>query len=379
MSIKSILLPLFTFLHISCQESKNVNQSTLAESRVGNLKYAEGFTVSYDGTSKFVEVKYPYPGATSGYNYLLVQKGTSVPAHTKETIVITVPIENLVCTSTTHIPLLDYLGETDKLIGFPTTDYISSEKMRKRIETGKVIDLGVDKSLNLEMLFSLKPSIVMSYTMNSDLGQLKKVKELGVPVILNAEYLEKHPLGRAEWIKFMALFFNKEKQADSVFQVIENNYLKTQELVKSIDAIPTVLSGIVYGDTWFLPGGQNYAARLLSDAGCNYFWSDNDSKDYLELSFETVYGKAKGAELWIGVGAFQSLHEIETAEPRYTKFRSFKESTIYSNNARKGAKGGSEFLELGYLRPDIILMDLVKIAHPEALPNHELYFHEQLK
>ncbi len=177
----------------------------------------------------------------------------------------------------------------------------------------------------------------------------------------------------------MALFFNKEKQADSVFQIIENNYLKTQELVKNITSKPTVLSGIIYGDTWFLPAGQNYAARLLNDAGCDYLWSDNQSNDYLELSFESVYGKAKDAELWIGVGAYQSLKEIETAEPRYTKFRPFKESSIYSNNIRKGAKGGSEFLELGYLRPDIILMDLVKIAHPELLPDYELYFHKQLK
>ncbi len=322
---------------------------------------------------------YPYPGAVNGYNYLLVQKGDSIPAHSKETIVITVPVENLVCTSTTHIPLLDYIGETDKLIGFPTTDYVSSKKMRKRIDAGEVIDLGIDKGMNLEMLFSLKPAMVMGYTMNSDLGQLKKISELGIPVIINAEYLEKHPLGRAEWIKFMALFFNKETQADSVFQIIETNYLRTQNMVKTIPSRPTVLSGIVYGDTWFLPGGQNYAARLLKDAGCNYLWSDNDSKDYLELSFESVYGKAKEAELWIGVGAYKSLAEIKSAEPRYSKFRPFKEGTIYSNNVRQGAKGGSEFLELGYLRPDIILRDLVKIAHPELLPDYALYFHTPLK
>jgi iron complex transport system substrate-binding protein len=379
MNTKFILFPLLCSLLVGCQESKKETKTNFTENDTRYLKYAEGFKVSYEGSSKFVEVRYPYPGAVKGYNYLLVQKGDSIPPHTKETIVITVPIDNLVCTSTTHIPLLDYIGETDKLIGFPTTDYISSEKMRRRIDLGNVTDLGIDKGMNLEVLFSLKPSLVMGYTMNSDLGQLKKIKELGIPIVINAEYLEKHPLGRAEWIKFMALFLNKEKQADSVFQIIENNYLKTLELVKNISSKPPVLSGIVYGDTWFLPAGQNYAARLLKDAGCNYLWSDNESNDYLELSFESVYGKAKDSELWIGVGAYQSLHEMEAAEPRYAKFRPFKEYTVYSNNIRKGAKGGSEFLELGYLRPDIILMDLVKIAHPGLLPDYELYFHKRLK
>lgn len=379
MSPKSILCVLFISLLIGCSKSKKETYVSPTSKDVSYPKYAEGFSVRYEGSSKFVEVRYPYPGAIHGYNYLLVQKGDPIPAHPKKTIVITIPIDNLVCTSTTHIPLLDYIGETDKLIGFPTTDYISSVKMRKRIDAGKVMDLGVDKVMNLEMLFSLKPSMIMGYTMNSDLGQLKKIKELGVPVIINAEYLEKHPLGRAEWIKFMALFFNKEKAADSVFQIIENNYLTTHELVNTISSMPTVLSGILYGDTWFLPAGQNYAARLLKDAGCNYLWNDSESNDYLELSFESVYGKAKDAQLWIGVGAYQSLSEINAAEPRYAKFKPFKESMVYSNNVRQGAKGGSEFLELGYLRPDLILMDLVKIAHPELLPDHQLYFHQRLK
>lgn len=364
---------------IGCNQSKKKNQPSSDETKVTYIKYAKGFNVRYEGSSKFVEVTYPFPGATNGYNYLLVQEGDNVPTHSKETIVISVPISSLACTSTTHIPLLDYLGETDKLVGFPTTDYISSEKMRKRVDAGQVTDLGVDKGMNLEVLFSLKPSLVMGYTMNSDLGQLRKIKELGIPIIVNAEYLEKHPLGRAEWIKFMALFFNKEQQADSIFQIIEDSYLQTQHLVQQTAIKPSVLSGIVYGDTWFLPGGQNYAAQLLKDAGCNYLWSDNESNDYLELSFESVYSRAKDADLWIGVGAYKSLQEIKTGEPRYAKFRPFEESMVYSNNTRQGAKGGSEFLELGYLRPDIILKDLVKIAHPELLPKHELYFHSRLK
>ena len=37
------------------------------------------------------------------------------------------------------------------------------------------------------------------------------------------------------------------------------------------------------------------------------------------------------------------------------------------------------FLELGYLRPDIILKDLVKIGHPELLKEHQLYFHVRLE
>lgn len=372
-STSCIILFISSFL-ISCSSTPNKKETQSSD----EIIYATGFKVSNVGKAKLVEIIQPYQNATTGYQYLLVPKGEPTPANPTNATIIFTPIDNIVCTSTTHIPLLDYINETDKLIGFPTTDYISSTKMRERIDAGFVKELGIDKGMNVELVFSLKPSVVMGYTMTKDLGQLKKIQEAGIPVIINAEYLEKHPLGRAEWIKFMALFFNKEKLADSVFQEIEKEYIATQQLTKSVTTKPTALSGILYGDAWFLPGGKNYAAKLLEDAGCNYLWEQDSTNGFLQLSFESVYAKAKDADLWIGVGSFASLNELKAAEKRYELFKPFQKSKVYSYNARIGAKGGSEFLELGYLRPDLILKDLVKIAYPDLLPNYQLYFHKPI-
>ena len=356
------------------ESEKNHDQPILA-----GIKYATGFRVHAVGNSRLVEVIYPFQGASSGYYYLLVPRGEKPPASAVEAQVIYTPVESIVCTSTTHIPLLDYLGETDKLVGFPTTDYISSDKMRRRIERGRVVELGIDKGLNLERLAMLKPGLVMGYTMSGDYGQFRKVEDLGIPVVINGEYLEQHPLGRAEWIKFMALFFNREKEADSVFSAIEKNYLEARAALAGQSTRPTVLSGIVYGDAWFLPAGQNYAAKLFRDAGCKYLWEDTKGNGFLELSFESVYEKAHNADLWIGTGTYESLAEIGAADARYSRFEAFKKRLIYNYDARKGAKGGNEFLELGYLRPDLILMDLIKIAHPSLLPDHNLFFHRKLQ
>lgn len=369
-----IIVALLSLIGCSNKEEKNKDVAYLP-----SVSYAKGFRISNSGNAKLVEVVYPYQGATSGYKYLLVNKGDSVPAHDAETKVIYTPINSIVCTSTTHIPLLDYLNESEKLVGFPTHDYISSEKTRKLIDAGKVQELGTDKGMNIEQLAVLKPNLVMGYTMTADYGQFKKIEEFGVPVVINAEYLEEHPLGRAEWIKFMAMFFGKEKMADSVFQVIERNYNEMKAKAENVKQKPTVMCGVVYGDAWFLPGGQNYAAKLLSDAGSEYLWASDSSKGFLQLSFESVYEKANAADLWIGVASFATLEEIKNADERYTKFNPYKTKQVYTFNARKGAKGGSEFLELGYLRPDIILNDLVKIAHPDLLPTYELYFHKKLE
>lgn len=374
-----IIIVFSTFVFSSCEKKQAASHYSLNDTKGISIKYAQGFKVSRHNGVKYVEVTYPYQGATSGYSYLLVERGQEIPLHKAETKVIQIPLRSIVCTSTSHIPFLDYLNETDKLKGFPTLDYICSEKMRKRIDAGQVKELGVDKGMNIEMLALLQPDMVMGYTVSGEYGQFKKLEELGIPVIINAEYLEKHPLGRAEWIKFMALFFNKEDMADSVFRVIEESYLNTKTLVTVDSQRPSVMSGIVYGDAWFMPGGENYAARLFKDAGYRYLWDDNPSHGFLELSFESVYAKAHNADYWIGVATFETLRQIRDADHRYANFGSFKTGKVYTYDSRKGVKGGSEFMELGYLRPDIILKDLVKIAHPQLLPDYTLYFHRKLE
>lgn len=371
----SILLCSLLFcIGCSAPDKKNVSLD-----QTNATKYAKGFKVSPFENATLVEVTYPYQGATSGYKYLLVPRGQDTPTHPNDVTVIYTPIQSIICTATSHLPLLDYLGESEKLVGFPTLDYVSSEKIRVRIDAGLVQDVGVDKGMNMERIAVLKPDLLMGYTMTGDLGQYKKIQELGVPVVMNAEYLEEHPLGRAEWIKFMALFFNKEKEAELVFDMIEKNYLNTKAMIADTMAHPTVLSGVVYGDAWFLPGGQNYNSKILKDAGYQYLWEDDPSNGYLQMSFESVYEKAHHADFWLGVASFASLQEIKNADERYTKFKPYQTQQVYTYDARKGAKGGSEFLELGYLRPDIILKDLVKIAHPELLSDYQLYFYKKLE
>jgi iron complex transport system substrate-binding protein len=374
--VRLLVSVLAVLLLASCRQEKAEQQIGIDSTWV---KYARGFRVEKRDGLTHVFVTYPYQGATSGYHYVLFPTGIEPPKAGPGEQVIQVPINNIVCTATTHIPHLDYLGLTDKLIGFPTTDYISSEKMRQRIDAGEVTELGVDKGMDLEKLYSLHPSMVMGYLMSGDLGQMGKIQELGIPVVINAEYLEGDPLGRAEWIKFTSLFFNKEREADSVFAIIEEEYNRVKQIAASATTRPKVMSGIVYGDTWFLPGGKNYAATMLKDAGCDYIWSDTDSRGFLELSFESVYQNAHEADIWIGVGSFQKLAELKAADGRYAMFKPFQTRQVYSFNGRIGAKGGNDFLETGYLRPDIVLKDLVKIAHPDLLPEHKFYFHRQLQ
>ena len=374
---------LFATVITGCSQQEKTSKKEIVQPSVSDLstkiEYAKGFNVRYENGYKWVEIPRPYQEATDGFKYLLVQKGQDVPEHDEDVQVITIPLETIICTSTSHIPLLDYLNETDKLIGFPSTQYVSSLKARKLIDAGKVTELGIDSKMNIEKVLELDPEMVMGYSITGDYGQFRKIQQAGISVVINAEYLEGHPLGRAEWIKFMALFFNKEKMADSVFNEIKNNYRELKQATDTITKRPTVYSGVVYGDAWYLPGGQNNMAKLFKDAGAKYVWSEDNSTGYLEYSFESVYEKAHDADFWVGIASYNSLEEIKQADQRYTDFEAFKKGNVYNYNARMGPTGGNEFLELGYLRPDLILEDLIKIFHPGLLEGGELYFHRRVE
>lgn len=345
-----------------------------------HLEYATRFTLSTFNSYKELKVISPWPGTSDTFTYVLTHHNMDgiISGGINFEKVIELPIKSMVCFSTTHLPYLEMLGETDILTGFPTTSYISSDVFRNRVKAGKIKDLGPSNDINLETLLDLNPDLVIAYTMNNDLSMIHKIQQTGIPVVLNADYLEDHPLGRAEWIKFMASFFDKEYVADSIYGEIQSRYLSTRTQMSRVTVHPTVFTGIVYGDSWFMPGGRHYGSIFFKDSGADYIWADNSSREILQLSFESVYDKAGNADYWVGVATYESLEEIRQADQRYTEFRAFREGNVYNYTAQLRPEGGNPYFEKGYARPDIILNDLAKIFHPDLMQEHQLYFYEKL-
>jgi len=265
-----------------------------------------------------------------------------------------------------------------KLVGFPHTNYISSKKTRTLIDKGVIKELGKEYNLNTEVVLELSPDLIIGFSATGDTKAYDLIQKTGIPVVINGSWMEEHPIGRAEWIKFIAAFFGTEHRAEKVFQNIKKEYLKASTLAQNTSSSPTVMSGNMFKDVWHVPGGNSYIAQFLEDANTNYLWSDHKNTGSIALNFESVLEKAKNADLWIGSGNSKSLKELADKNHRYQTFDAFKNKTVYSSTLKMGAKGGLLFYELGPMRPDLILKDIIQIAHPELLSDYELYFFEKL-
>ncbi len=343
------------------------------------ITYATGFSVKDEGPYKIVEVSRPWPDATATFTYLLIEKDKNIPTDIKFDAVVHIPVEKIVVTSTTHIPALEALGVEDKLIGFPSTKYISSEKTRKNITDGKVKELGNNERINTEVLIALQPDVLVGFAINNQNKVYKTIQNSGIPVVYNGDWTEETPLGKAEWIKFFAPFFNAEKKADSVFNIIETEYLNAKEIAEKASVNPTVLSGAMYKDVWYLPAGGSWAARFLNDANASYLWKATEGTGSLSLSFESVLETAREADIWIAPSQFTSYKTLEEASVHYTQFKAFKDKRIYTFSHTKGATGGTLYYELAPNRPDMVLKDLIRILHPELLPDYEPFFFKPLE
>ncbi|WP_109299214.1 ABC transporter substrate-binding protein [Aquimarina sp. AU474] len=374
-----IAFSLLFILCTSCKKTKEkTEQLTVMYLAPQNIEYAKGFSIQHHKTYKEIKVTSPWPNAKKELRYILHPKGTEKPFSAPNTIFIQVPIEQVVVTSTTDIPMLEYLNLEEKLVGFPHTDYISSEKTRVLIDKGNIKELGKEYNLNTEVVLELNPELIIGFSATGDTKAYDLIQKTGIPVVMNGSWMEEHPLGRAEWIKFVAAFFGKETAAEEIFQNIKKDYNEATTLAQSTTKSPTVLSGNMYKDVWHVPGGNSFVAKFLKDANTNYIWEDIKKTGSIALSFESVLEKAQNADLWIGSGNSRSLLALKERNHQYALFDAFKNKTVYSSTLKLGAKGGLTYYELGPMRPDLILKDIIKIAHPELLTNYEPYFFEKL-
>ena len=204
------------------------------------------------------------------------------------------------------------------------------------------------------------------------------MKKNGIPVVYNGDWLEDSPLGRAEWIKFFGALFNKDEQADSIFRDIESKYLEAKKIALQSQSRPTIMSGVLYKDKWNLPAGESFTAQLYKDANTNYLWKSSKGQGSLVLSFESVFEKAENADYWIGSGYYTTLTELATANEHYQEFKTYKTGEIYSFSKRRSENGGVEYFEFGPMQPHLVLKDLVKVVHPELLPDYQPYFLQKL-
>lgn len=357
---------------------KSTGQNSIYKDRM-EVRYSKSFEIEYLDSAKIIRVFTPDEKRTLIFRYLLLPEGKPVPAGYDNYQVIYTPVKTLISLSSIYLGFLEKLELLDKLIAVDTYNYVVSAKARELIKNKKIDIVGETVNLNIEKVFSLNPGLLLTYGNGNPVQDgHQKLIENGMKVASTTSHLENTPLARAEWIKFIAAFFDKEKKANEVFDTLELNYNHLKELAKSAKTKPTVFTDALFGGKWYKPGGNSFAARLILDAGGDYLWKENNSTGSLKLDFEQVYEKAYNADFWVNVHYWNKFSDIEKTDPRYTKFKAYQTKNVFNNNLVVNEFGGNDIWESGIINCDLVLADLIKIFHPELLPGHKFRYYKKL-
>ncbi len=343
------------------------------------------FSVEYFKHYKVVSVADAFDGARD-FTYVLYQCGTPMPDSADfpaDAQFLETPAGELITLSTTQLPALTQLGLLDHLVGVDSGFYISTTEALDRIAAGTVAEVGFGAEINIERVLEIGPDLVMTYGYNPATDAHPVLLEAGIFTALDASWRELSPLGRAEWLKFTALFYNQEELANAIYAEIAEQYEAARAMGVGIPAEerPEVLlnSFLGYADAWFIPGEETYVGRLIRDAGGELLLAEEGSAASQGLSFEAVYEAGLDADIWLvetfGVASAADLLALDN---RFGDFTAFQTGAVWNNNRDENANGGNNYYEWGVTNPHLVLADLLAIFHPQLQPAHEFAFYQRL-
>jgi iron complex transport system substrate-binding protein len=372
-----LIFLLFSFCLVSC--GSQIRNQVPAEKELPG--YSRCFQVIDAERYRIIKVFNPWQNAENiKFTYILANAPSSLPDSLRIFPVIKTPVSKVVLLSTTHLGFISALGESECIVGISGKDYINDSLVRKSIEDTRCFDVGYAPNLNFERILSLDPDIVFLYSLDASVQSVSgRLAEAGIPCVMVSEYLEDHPLGKAEWIKFFAEFFNKPEEAREIFNNVQEHYCFLRDSIKKVSCKPKILAGLPWKDTWFLPGGKSFSAKFIDDAGGDYLWKNDGSKESIALDLESVFMRAINADIWINTGTVASKAELFDRDKRFEVIKAFRRDSLFNNNSRLGPGGGNDYWESGVIYPDLILQDLIEIFHPGILPKHELYYYRKLE
>ena len=281
--------------------------------------------------------------------------------------------ERVVCTSATHMGFISELGMMDKVVGVcrPERVYNLSEEERERIT-----DIGDDMQPSMEQILLLNPDLVILYTYAQGDPIPAQVEALGIPILYCNEWTETTPLARAEWIRVFGAVFGCQTKADSVFASVCDAYERLRamgdgQLAKG----KSIMSGMSWRGTWYVPAGGTFMGNLFRDAGAQYKYENNPSTSSIPLTMEQAIQDFVQADVWVGCEA-NSLKELEAIDKKHTWFKAFQTGEVYNFRRRALPSGANDFWESATVHPERVLQDLQKVLQGDTT---ELYYILPLK
>ena len=336
-------------------QDKGTEGSLVYESSM-ELQYAENFSVDY------YEGGYTMLTTTmDGQRFLIAPEDKDIPANLEEDIVVLQqPMKKLYLVAS---GVMDMFAELDGLdaISFSGQKeenwYI--EEAKEAMANGDMLYAGKYSKPDYELLVSEGCTLAIENRMISHSPEVvEKLKDFGIPVMIEYSSYESHPLGRVEWIKFFGALCGKEEIAEQIFEehaAILDKVSSDEKTGQTVAFFFVTSNGLVQ-----VRQSSDYVPKMIELAGGKYIFEnlgDSEMKrSTMNMQVEEFYNSTKDADFLIYNssidGGVSNMEELLDKCEFLADFKAVQEGKVWCTTNDMYQQS----LSVGYLIEDIHAM-----------------------
>ena len=288
-----------------------------------------------------------------------------VPADAKDAPLVEVPLTSVAAASTAYLAFIEMLGERRSLKSYQSSFYeVSSPCLRRMYRDGLITEKDLDaeppSDPDLRAL-----GVGATFASSSGMDDYNAVE------LTDAQEEMPHAvLKAAEYVEYVGLYFNREKEAAQAIARIVANWLCTKEAVRAL-AKPSVK--VLWAHYWAFAtcsnggnGGWSVAAEgtwyseIVETAGGELIVpgsaADCESDGVPYLSTAQLLEVGGDADVFISSRPFPEAVDVSSL-PAY------QDGRVFDN---QGPNGANDWFERRVVEPDALLQDMAVAFYPDA-------------
>ena len=302
---------------------------------------------------------------------VLVPRGQEPPPLTGDlagATLIRTPVQRIAVNDQPHEGMLRALGVEDRIVAVGGHNSYDDE-LRRKARSGEIQQIGYGWHMppTLDALVAARPDVLVARMADLTHTQhLERVESLGIPFVPTFIDAEPHYLGRTAWVLLMGLLTGKEAEAEAF----------VAQVAREVDRLKAIAAeqprrSVLWA--WYRSAGNRWAvtqrnaeAALIRDANAELVLGAEDDPEldtFSDLSTERLLRDATGADCWMIRDPLSSVFDDQAVLQR---FKAYRDGCVFWEPGKRHPTADSwELWEIGTIRPDWHLADIIKMAHPE--------------